>query len=63
MILNSAGGRVRLAPGRATMPDLVVSGPPDTVVGLIAGRIGLAQAQARGVSLVGDAGKLRQLRP
>lgn len=63
MTLISAGGRVRLAPGRTTMPDLVVSGPPDSLVGLIAGRIGLAQAQTRGVSVAGDARKLSRLRP
>lgn len=63
MTLISAGGRVRLAPGRATMPDLVLSGPPDSLVGLIGGRIRIAQAQARGVSVVGDARKLSQLRP
>lgn len=63
MTLISAGGRVRLAPGRVTPADLVLSGPPDSLLGLIAGRVGLAHAQARGVSVVGDARKLSQLRP
>lgn len=63
MTLISAGGRVRLSPGPATAPDLVLTGPPDSLGGLIAGRMTRADAEARGVSVAGDARKLRRLRP
>jgi DNA-binding HxlR family transcriptional regulator len=63
MTIESAAGRVRVVAGRPKSPDLVLSGPPDGVVGLLAGRIDGAAAKKRGVSVQGDLGQLEKLRP
>ncbi len=63
MTLISAGGRVHLAHGRATAPDVTIAGPPDAAVGLLLGRIGRAEAESRGVTATGDLRKLGRLRP
>lgn len=61
--LISTGGRVHLAPGKAPLPDVALSGPPDAVVGLLLGRVDRAQAESRGVTTTGDLGILAGLRP
>jgi len=63
MTLISAGGRVHLAHGRATAPDVTIAGTPDAAVGLLMGRIGRAEAESRGVTATGDLRKLGRLRP
>jgi DNA-binding HxlR family transcriptional regulator len=63
MTVKSAAGRVRVVSGRHASPDLVLSGPPDGVVGLLAGRLDRAEATKRGVTIRGDARKLSQLHP
>ena len=63
MTIKSAAGRVSVARGRPADPDLVLSGPPDGVVGLLAGRIDGAAARKRGVSVKGDVRQLEKLRP
>lgn len=63
MTLVSAGGRVHLVRGAAQSPDVVVSGPPDGVAGVLGGRVGFAEAAARGVAVRGDASLLAGLRP
>ncbi len=63
MTLISSGGRVHLAPGRATAPDITLAGPTEPVVGLLLGRISKATATARGVTTVGDTRRLKGLRP
>jgi DNA-binding HxlR family transcriptional regulator len=63
MTVASAAGRVTVSSGRPARPDLVVSGPPDGVVGLLAGRVSRAEAARRGVTVNGDARKLSKLRP
>ncbi|MGI8609854.1 MAG: winged helix-turn-helix transcriptional regulator [Candidatus Dormibacteria bacterium] len=63
MTLVSAAGEVRVERGEPAAADLRLSGEPDTVVGLIAGRIDAAAATAAGVRVVGDVRKLARLRP
>ena len=63
MTVQSAAGRVRVLRGPAPAPDLVLTGPPDAVVGLFARRIDLDEAKARGVAVTGDGRRLRKLRP
>ena len=63
MTLVSSGGRVQLAAGRLDAPDVVLTGRPDAVVGLIAGALRPAEASAHGVSVTGDARRLSRLRP
>ena len=44
-------------------PDLVLTGPPDGVGGLVAGFMSLAEAAGRGVTTDGDTALLDRLRP
>jgi DNA-binding HxlR family transcriptional regulator len=63
MTIRSHDGAVTAEHGPAAAPDIVLTGPPDAVVGLIAQRIGRAEAEARGLAATGDLRALRRLRP
>jgi len=63
MTIESVAGEIRVRPGQPRSPDLVVSGPPNAILGLLAGRLNKAQATAYGVSVLGDVRRLRRLRP
>jgi len=61
MTLESANGRVRVVPGRHPSPDVVLSGPPDGIIGVLAGKHD-RPAVAK-VTVKGDASKIAKLRP
>ena len=63
MTIRSAAGRVSVVPGRPESPDVVLSGPPDGIAGLLGGRLDHTAAAKRGVTLKGDLRKLAKLRP
>jgi DNA-binding HxlR family transcriptional regulator len=63
MTVRSVEGRVRVEPGPAAAPDLVLTGPPDAVLGLFTHRLTIEEAKARGLAVTGDARPLRRLRP
>jgi DNA-binding HxlR family transcriptional regulator len=63
MTIRSAHGKVTVHEGTAAAPDLVLTGPPDAVVGLLARRISGDEAKTRGVAITGDARRLQRLRP
>jgi DNA-binding HxlR family transcriptional regulator len=63
MTICSAEGRVSVQPGRAAAPDLVLTGPPDATIGLLARQVDVAEANARGLAITGDVRLLRRLRP
>lgn len=63
MTIQSAQGRVIVQPGQAAAPDVVLTGPPDAAVGLLAQHIDAAEAKERGLAITGDARLLRRLRP
>src|SRR5919106_5374592 len=63
MTLISTRGRVHLAPGGVTAPNVTIAGPPDAVVGLLLGRISRAEAESKGVTATGDLRRLSGLRP
>jgi len=63
MTVRSHAGRVTVEQGPAAAPDLVLTGPPDAVVGLFSRRLDVAAAKARGVAVTGDPRPLRKLRP
>ena len=59
--IESANGRVRVLAGRPTRPDVVLAGPPDGVIGLLAGK--RDRAAVAKVAVTGDASKIAKLRP
>jgi len=61
MMIETLDGGVRARPGPARDPDLVLSGAPYVIVGLLSGRLSLADARARGLKSEGDAGTLRRI--
>jgi hypothetical protein len=60
--MESAEGQVRFRPGPAAAPDLVLTGPPDAIIGLLSGRLDRRRAEEQGVSVLGDADTLAELR-
>lgn len=60
--MASEDGMVRMRPGPAESPDLVVSGPPEGIIRVLAGRLDKKQAAAEGVHVVGDLRPLARLR-
>jgi len=63
MTIRSADGVVTVEDGPAAAPDIVLTGPPDAVIGLLARRLDKTSAQERGLAIIGDLRKLRRLRP
>jgi len=60
--MRAKGGVVSFRPGPAERPDLVVSGPPDAIIGLLGGRLSAEAAAGLGVTILGDARSLDRLR-
>jgi DNA-binding HxlR family transcriptional regulator len=63
ILLETAGGRVHVAPGRIEHPALTVSGPLRAVVALLTGYIDLGVAAGMGVELQGESGLLERVLP
>jgi DNA-binding HxlR family transcriptional regulator len=60
--MESAGGRIHFRQGPAAGPDLVLTGPPDQIIGVLAGRLSQAEAEKLGVSVLGNLEPLALLR-
>jgi DNA-binding HxlR family transcriptional regulator len=63
VVIRSSQGRVTMESGQAAAPDLVLTGPPDAVVGLLARKISASEAKALGLAVTGDARLLGRLVP
>jgi hypothetical protein len=63
MTIRSSRGVVTVEEGPAAAPDLVLTGPPEAVIGVLARRISPKEAEARGLAFTGDRRILRRLRP
>src|SRR5919198_4404685 len=63
LVIGGGEGEVHTRVGQAEEPDLTLDGPPHLLVGLLLGRIELAQARAGGLSYEGDPKVLRRIRP
>jgi DNA-binding HxlR family transcriptional regulator len=61
MTIETVDGAVRARAGSVDEPDLVLSGTPQLVVGLLSGRLALADARAGGLEYEGDANALRRV--
>jgi len=63
MTIRSADGVVTVEEGPAAAPDLVLTGPPELVIGVLARRLSPKEAEARGLAFTGDRRLLRRLKP
>jgi DNA-binding HxlR family transcriptional regulator len=62
LTLTSAAGSVEVRTGPAPSPDVVVSGPPELIVGLMSGALDKDVALSQGVSILGDFAEVERLR-
>jgi len=62
LTLTSAAGSVQVRTGPAPSPDVVVSGPPELIVGLMSGALDKDVAISQGVSILGDFADVERLR-
>jgi DNA-binding HxlR family transcriptional regulator len=63
IVVDAAAGSVRARPGSAEDPDLVLSGEPRLLLGVLVGFVALDDARARGLRCEGDPGALARVRP
>jgi DNA-binding HxlR family transcriptional regulator len=63
LVVETTGGGIVTRPGPAERPDLVLTGPPDLIVAVLTGRLGLAEAGTRGLRHEGDPAALQRVRP
>jgi DNA-binding HxlR family transcriptional regulator len=61
--LDTVDGSVRTRLGPAETPDLILTGPPQLVAGVLTGRLTLVDAQAAGLEYDGDLAALRRVQP
>jgi len=62
LTLTSAAGRVAIRTGPAPSPDLVVTGPPELIIGLMSGALDVDIARRQGVRILGDYAEVERLR-
>jgi DNA-binding HxlR family transcriptional regulator len=62
LTLESSQGEVHVRPGPATAPRVVLTGPPDAIVGLLSGGVEQHVATGQGVSVLGDFQQVERLR-
>lgn len=61
--IESRDGVVTLRPGPPPSADIVLAGPPDEILGLLAGHLDPNTAARGGVTITGDGRRLARLRP
>ncbi len=54
MVIEAVDGTVRTRRGTVERPDAVVTGRPGLILGLLSGRLGLAEARQRGLEFKGN---------
>jgi DNA-binding HxlR family transcriptional regulator len=62
LTLSSSAGSVEVRTGPAPTPDVVVTGPPELIVGLMSGALDKDVAMSQGVSILGDFADVERLR-
>jgi DNA-binding HxlR family transcriptional regulator len=62
LTLTSTAGAVDVRTGPAPSPDVVVTGPPELIVGLMSGALDKDVALSQGVSILGDFAEVERLR-
>ncbi len=62
LTLNSRAGEVKIRRGVAVSPELVLTAPPDTMIGMLSGGLDKKAALEQGASILGDFRHLARLR-
>ena len=62
LTVMSAAGSVEVRAGPAPSPDVVVTGPPELIVGLMSGALDSDVARSQGVRILGDFTEVERLR-
>jgi len=62
LTLTSTAGAVVVRTGPAPSPDVVVTGSPELIVGLMSGALDKDDAVSQGVSILGDFAEVERLR-
>jgi DNA-binding HxlR family transcriptional regulator len=62
-VLEVSGGSIRTRLGTAAVPDLVLSGEPQVILGLFAGHLTVADAAHLGLQISGDPSVLHRVLP
>jgi DNA-binding HxlR family transcriptional regulator len=62
-VVEVSGGSIRTRLGTAAVPDLVLSGEPQVILGLFAGHLTVADAAHLGLQISGDASVLHRVLP
>ncbi len=63
IVLETVGGAIRTRPARGETADVVVTGSPRIVIGVLSGRLELEDALRQGLSIAGDQSALGRVRP
>jgi DNA-binding HxlR family transcriptional regulator len=63
MLVETIDGRVRARSGKADHPNAVLTGTGSQVIGLLTGRLDLAEAMRRGLQVEGDREVIDRVRP
>lgn len=63
LTVEAVGGDVRTRVGSAERPDAILSGQPKPIAAVLAGKLTVAAARAKGVRYQGDPAVLRRLQP
>jgi hypothetical protein len=62
LTLTSTADGVEVRTGPAPSPDVVVTGPPEVIIGLMSGALDKDVAMSKGVSILGDFAGVERLR-
>ena len=62
-VIEIGGGQIHTRVGHAADPDLVLDGPPRSILGLLTGMIDIEQATHAGLTVTGQRDVLTRLRP
>jgi DNA-binding HxlR family transcriptional regulator len=60
--VETSGGKIHAHQGAPERPDLILTGPPQLLAGVLTGKINLTSARARGLQTRGNARILQRLR-
>jgi DNA-binding HxlR family transcriptional regulator len=61
MVLETVEGKVRTRRGSTEKPDAVLTGRPGLILGLLSGRLGMAEAKTRGLEFSGSLKALKRV--